>query len=105
MVTGIEQGWRKQGLPENEAEDVARAMVICASANRGQGGQTHGGASLPFTGKVLHIGGGEAYEIEDRMKALEPDWLGEANSKILAKGQAFLADPNTDWGAHENGGS
>ncbi|KPI41537.1 Tropinone -like 1 [Cyphellophora attinorum] len=99
MVLGIEVGWRKLGLPENEAIDVARAMVICASANRGPAGQSHGGAVSPFTGKILHIAGGEAYEIEDNIQRLEPQWLGESNSAVLAKGQAFLADPHTSWDA------
>lgn len=98
-VTGIEVGWRKLGLPENEPVDIARAMVLCATANRGAAGQTHGGAVTSFTGKILHVGGGEAYEIEDRIQALEPQWLGEANSAVLAKGQAFLADASTSWDA------
>lgn len=99
MVLGIEVGWRKLGLPENEAEDVARAMIICATANKGIKGQIHSGAALPFTGKILHISGGEAYEIEDNIQELEPQWLGAENSKVLARGQAFLADPNTSWDA------
>jgi hypothetical protein len=101
MVTGIEAGWRKLGLPENEPADVARAIVICATANRGVKGQTHEGAVLPFEGKILHVGGGESYEIEDRIQALEPQWLGEENARVLAKGQAFLADDSTSWDAEK----
>ena len=62
MVKGIEDGWRKLGLPENTPEDVARALVICATANRGHE-KTHSGAVLPFAGKIVWVGGGEAYEI------------------------------------------
>ena len=99
MVTGIELGWRKLGLPENAPGDAATAMIICATANRGQKGTTHDGATLPFTGKILHVAGGASYEIETRMQRLEPEWLGEKNSQVLAKGQAFLANPTTSWDA------
>lgn len=101
MVSGIEVGWRKLGLPENEAEDVARAMIICATANRGQGLPSHQNAALPFTGKIVWVAGGQCYEIEDRIQALEPQWLGEENAKALAKGQAFLADDSTSWDAEK----
>ena len=104
MVTGIEVGWRKLGLPENEAQDVARAMVICATANRGVKTQSHQNAALPFTGKILWVAGGQSYEIEDRIQALEPQWLGEENARVLAKGQAFLADDTTSWDAEKTTG-
>jgi hypothetical protein len=91
MVTGVIQGWRKLGLPENSPEDVARSFLLCASASRSEDGKSHNSARLPFGGKILWIGGGEAYEIEDSIQELEPQWLGEENSKVLAKGQAFLA--------------
>lgn len=99
MVKGIEDGWRALGLPENQPEDVARSILLCATANRGEAGKTHGGAKMPFGGKILWISGGEAYEIEDAIQALEPQWLGEENSKVLAKGQEFLANGATSWDA------
>ncbi|KAJ4296318.1 hypothetical protein N0V90_006363 [Kalmusia sp. IMI 367209] len=99
LVKGIEAGWRKLGLPENEAEDVARSIVLCASANRSEDGEVHPGAKMPFAGKILWIAGGEAYEIEDAIQDLEPQWLGEENSKVLAKGQEFLASQGTSWDA------
>jgi hypothetical protein len=100
MVTGIELGWAKLGLPENRPEDVARAMAICATANRGpRDGVRHGNAVAPFTGKIVWVAGGQSYEIEDRIQALEPQWLGEENSRVLARGQAFLADESTSWDA------
>ncbi|KAH7390371.1 putative 15-hydroxyprostaglandin dehydrogenase [Cadophora sp. MPI-SDFR-AT-0126] len=34
MVAGIESGWRDLHLPENEPEDVAKSILICATANR-----------------------------------------------------------------------
>jgi hypothetical protein len=97
MVLGIEKGWYERNLPVNEPEDVARSIIICATANRGKDGQTHAGARLPFAGKMLHVAGGESYEIEDELKNLEPFWLGTENSKILAMGQAYLASEGTSW--------
>jgi hypothetical protein len=98
MVKGIEQGWYDINLPTNEPADVARAIVICATANRSADKTTtHPGAKLPFVGKILWIGGSNAYEIEDRLQELEPEWLGKENSEVLAKGQAFLASKGTSW--------
>ncbi|KAF2270516.1 putative 15-hydroxyprostaglandin dehydrogenase [Lojkania enalia] len=98
LVKGIEEGWHKLGLPENEPEDVARSIVLCATANRSEG-KSHAGANMPFAGKILWIAGGESYEIEDAIQALEPQWLGEENSKVLAKGQEYLANQGTSWDA------
>ncbi|KAL3478158.1 hypothetical protein BJX99DRAFT_224714 [Aspergillus californicus] len=97
MSVGIEKEWTEQGLPINEAEDVARNILICATANRGVNGLTHTGAKLPFSGKMIYMAGGEGYEIEDAQKALEPQWLGEENSRILARGQEFLARDDISW--------
>lgn len=97
MVKGIQNGWEKLRLPSNEPEDVARSILICALASRGENQKTFNGAKLPFSGKILFVSGGKSYEIEDRMQELEPDWLGEENSKYLAIGQAYLMDPKTSW--------
>ncbi|KAL1974436.1 hypothetical protein VTN31DRAFT_4640 [Thermomyces dupontii] len=97
LVRGIEEGWYERGLPTNEPEDVARAILTCATANRGDGNVRHPGAVSPFAGKILWIGGGKAYEIEDRIQALEPEWLGKENSAVLAKGQEYLASEGTSW--------
>ena len=81
----------------NEPEDVARAIVICATANRGSGALTHQGARLPFAGKIVYVSGGESYEIEDAIQSLEPAWLGKENSRVLEKGQEYLASDSTSW--------
>lgn len=96
MVTGIEQGWYKLGLPSNEPEDVANAILICATANRSED-QKHEGAVRPFSGKIVWVGGGKSYEIEDRIQALEPEWLGRENSEVLKKGQEYLHSGETSW--------
>jgi hypothetical protein len=98
MVQGIRQGWEARGLPANEPDDVAEAMLICATAKVGtQTGPTHGGAQIPFSGKILFIAGGKSYEIEDAMQALEPEWLGRENSRALRVGQGYLMSPGTSW--------
>ena len=97
LVRGIEKGWYERGFPVNEPEDVARSILICATANRGQNGRTHGNARLPFAGKILFVAGGESYEIEDGIQRLEPVWLGNENSEILEKGQEYLASAGTSW--------
>lgn len=98
-MEGIEKGWYERQLPTNEPSDVALSILICATANRGPNGQTHDGAVLPFAGKIVWVAGGESYEIEDNIQRLESEWLGEANSKVLAAGQAYLASAGTSWDA------
>jgi hypothetical protein len=98
MVRGIEKGWFDLGLPSNEPADVAQAILICATANRSSTPeQGHQGAVLPFSGKILWVGGGKSYEIEDRLQSLEPEWLGHENSEILKKGQEYLHSAETSW--------
>ncbi len=97
MVAGIESGWRKLHLPENEPEDVAKSILICATANRGEGSNSHKDAKVPFAGKILFVAGGQSYEIEDRLQELEPEWLGKDNSKSLVVGQDFLMNGETSW--------
>ncbi|KAL4912896.1 hypothetical protein BDW62DRAFT_9384 [Aspergillus aurantiobrunneus] len=103
LIVGIEKGWMENGFPINEAEDVARTILFCATANRGSNGATHTGAKLPFSGKIVYVSGGEGYEIEDAQKALEPQWLGEENSKILARGQEYLARADVSWDPESRG--
>ncbi|CAH0025085.1 unnamed protein product [Clonostachys rhizophaga] len=97
MTKGIESGWLERKLPVNDPADVARAILICATANRAQSQKNHQGIKLPFHGKIIFVGGGEAYEIEDRLQSLEPEWLGEENSQVLKLGQAYLHNGETGW--------
>jgi hypothetical protein len=97
MVKGIEKGWADLSLPANEPEDVANSILICATANRGKEGVRHEGAEMPFAGKIVWVAGGESYEIEDEIQRLEPEWLGEENSRVLKRGQDFLMDEGTSW--------
>ncbi|CRG89989.1 3-hydroxyacyl-CoA dehydrogenase, putative [Talaromyces islandicus] len=98
MVKGIEQGWYDLNLPSNGPADVAQAILICSTANRSSSSsQQHQGAVLPFSGKILWVGGGKSYEIEDRLQSLEPEWLGYENSEILKRGQEYLHSAGTSW--------
>lgn len=108
MVAGIETGWRALKLPENTPQDVAKAILICCTANRGpakydtrtlspQARMVHQGAKLPFSGKIVFVGGGESWEIEEKMDGLESVWLGEENSRVLKVGQDFLMNGETSW--------
>lgn len=77
MTRGIERSWDAAHLPVNEASDVARVIAeICASAG--------------LNGKAMYVEGGRAWEIEDNLNRLEPQWLGEEPSKSLNRGQEVL---------------
>jgi hypothetical protein len=97
MVKGIELGWASNKLPENKPEDVGKAIILCATANRGENKGRREGAVTPFAGKILWVSGGESYEIEDNLQRLEPEWLGRENSAVLKRGQEFLMSEGTSW--------
>ncbi|KAH6975714.1 hypothetical protein EDB80DRAFT_867724 [Ilyonectria destructans] len=97
MTKGIAKGWLDLDLPTSNPEDVARAILICATANQTTPTSNHGQVQLPFHGKIVFIAGGEPYEIEDRLQALEPEWLGRENSRVLKKGQDYLHSGSTSW--------
>ncbi|KAN0089093.1 putative 15-hydroxyprostaglandin dehydrogenase [Hyaloscypha variabilis] len=87
----------KRNLPQNEPGDVGKAIILCATANRGAEKGGHRGAATPFAGKIVWVAGGESYEIEDNLQRLEPKWLGERNSEVLRMGQEFLMSEGTSW--------
>jgi hypothetical protein len=108
MVAGIENGWRKLNLPENTPKDVAKGIIICCTANRGvvkydtktltpKKRVVHEGAKVPFSGKIVFVGGGVSWEIEEKMDGLESVWLGKENSRVLKIGQEFLMNGETSW--------
>ena len=83
MVTGIQDAWLRAGLPANTPLDVAKVMagVLCKEE---------------LNGKSMYVEGGRAWEIEENLDRLEPQWLGEEPSQSLARGQAVLGD-GKDW--------
>lgn len=83
MVAGIEEGWHKADLPINQPLDVAKVIA--------------GVVSLPeLNGTSMYIEGGRAWEIEQNLEKLQPQWLGEEPSRTLEKGQAVLGE-GMDW--------
>ncbi|KAK0124482.1 hypothetical protein ONS95_009434 [Cadophora gregata] len=96
MTKGIAPAWQQENLPYNKAQDVANAMLICVMANQ-KLGVSDDGRKDPFHGKIIFVGGGNSYEIEDRLQNLEPDWLGRENSRVVELGQQFLHNGETSW--------
>jgi hypothetical protein len=96
MTKGIAPAWQQENLPYNKSQDVANAMVICATANR-KPGVSNAGRKDHFHGKIIFVGGGNSYEIEDRLQNLEPEWLGKENSRVVELGQQFLHNGTTSW--------
>ncbi|KAH0342005.1 hypothetical protein KCU83_g9429, partial [Aureobasidium melanogenum] len=91
MTSGFEKAWMAEGLPTNEAIDVAHSILHCACVNRAKDMGSISDAVLPFAGNILYVAGGETYEVDHLIQSLEPQWLGYANSEAVAKGQRFLA--------------
>lgn len=84
MVSGFAAAWKAEGLPVNTAEDVARVAlgVTCQD---------------DMNGKSLWVEGGRAWEVEDKIDLLEPQWLGKQASQSLARGQALLGKVSSYW--------
>lgn len=79
MVAGIEDQWRKANLPVNSPLSVAKIIA--------------GVLSRPdLNGTTMYVEGGRAWEIEQNIDRLQPQWLGEEPSASLEKGQATLGD-------------
>ncbi|MCJ1400544.1 hypothetical protein MMC11_003750 [Xylographa trunciseda] len=83
IVAGIEEEWYKAKLPVNQPVDVAKVIM---NVTRSEG----------LNGKAMYIEGGRAWEIEDNINRLEPQWMGEEPSRTLAKGQELLGN-GTGW--------
>ena len=79
LVAGIEDGWYAAKLPVNQPIDVGNVLLDVTR-------------SEDIHGKAFYIEGGRAWEIEDNIDRLEPQWLGEEQSRILEKGQAVLGN-------------
>ena len=79
IVAGIEESWYEAKLPVNQPADIGK---VCVDATRSEG----------LNGKAFYVEGGRAWEIEDNLNRLEPQWLGEEQSQSLAKGQELLGN-------------
>ncbi|KAI9376158.1 hypothetical protein BJX61DRAFT_491614 [Aspergillus egyptiacus] len=77
MVRGIQDGWFQAGLPVNTPMDVAK---VTAAVLGDEG----------LNGRSMYVEGGRAWEIEENLDRLEPEWLGAEPSRSLARGQEVL---------------
>ncbi|GES59640.1 putative 3-hydroxyacyl-CoA dehydrogenase [Aspergillus terreus] len=69
--------WAKEGLPISTPQEVA---LVSAGVL----------ADDSLHGTSMYVEGGRAWEIEDNITRLEPQWLGEEPSRTLALGQKVL---------------
>ncbi|KAL1998759.1 hypothetical protein VTN02DRAFT_5626 [Thermoascus thermophilus] len=83
MVRGIERAWKAADMPVNAPLDVARVVagLLCQTG---------------LNGTAMYVEGGRAWEIEDNIDRLEPQWLGEEPSRSLRRGQEILGS-GMDW--------
>ena len=79
IVAGIEDSWYAAKLPVNQPSNVAKVLLDVTQT-------TH------IHGKAFYIEGGRAWEIEDNINRLEPQWLGEKQSEDLERGQQTLGN-------------
>ena len=79
IVAGIEESWYEAKLPVNQPADIGK---VCVDVTRLEG----------LNGKAFYIEGGRAWEIEDNINRLEPQWMGQQPSESLAFGQALLGN-------------
>ena len=77
LFSEIRDEWNRKDMPMNTALDVAK-YIIQATADE----KTHG--------KALYVAGGNAVDIEEGIWRLEPQWLGEKNSRDLKAGQVIM---------------
>lgn len=79
MTAGIAEVWEKYKLPMNETEGVAN-IIADIGCERG------------MNGKAIYVEGNRGWEIEENIDRLEPQWLGEEQSRELNRGQALMGD-------------
>ena len=79
IVAGIEDDWYAAKLPVNQPADIAHVILDVTR-------------SAGLNGKAMYIEGGRAWEVEDNIRRLEPQWMGEEPSRSLARGQELLGN-------------
>ncbi|MCJ1322575.1 hypothetical protein MMC15_007924, partial [Xylographa vitiligo] len=79
IVAGIEAEWYAANLPVNQPAHIATVIVDVAR-------------SAGLNGKAMYVEGGRAWEVEDNLARLEPQWMGEEPSRTLALGQELLGN-------------
>ncbi|KAJ9636558.1 hypothetical protein H2204_005158 [Knufia peltigerae] len=78
MASHMYDLWTGRGLPVNEAHEVAEYVLTLASIPKS-----------PFvgtlTGLAIYVEGGNGWEIERDLDSAEGHWLGEENTKAVAR--------------------
>lgn len=77
MTTAIQAKWSAAGLPFCWPQDVAK-VIAGVACDKEQNGNS------------FYVEGGRAWEIEKNLDRLEPQWLGEEQSKLLNRGPELL---------------
>jgi NAD(P)-dependent dehydrogenase (short-subunit alcohol dehydrogenase family) len=77
MTAGIREKWKEHKLPMNDPAGVA-ALIIGTVLENG------------MNGKAIYIEGNRGWEIEDNLERLEPQFLGEEQSRELNRGQELM---------------
>ncbi|KAH7317830.1 hypothetical protein BKA65DRAFT_515258 [Rhexocercosporidium sp. MPI-PUGE-AT-0058] len=106
MVTGVKEGWVKEGLPINTPEHVARVIIETALGGRmqdefeeeGEGEGEGAKKVVRYNGRAVFVEGGRGWDIESGIEGTEEIWLGEEVSRTLSRGQEVLGDgTDSQW--------
>lgn len=84
MTAGIKEKWVENNLPMNDPAGVA-ALIAGVACEKG------------MNGKSIYVEGNNGWEIEDNIEKLEPEWLGEEQSKELNRGQELMGSVRSDF--------
>lgn len=88
MAAGVVAQHDAMGITSNEPRDVAHVFLHALTSG------AHG--------ESLYVSGGRTYEIEKKLEAVKPEWLGRpAYEELLACTEALgdVSGPRTGWGA------
>jgi len=96
MVDGIRETWKKEGLPVNSPEMVARVLVEVAIGLPEKRSEACWEGEEGYNGRAVFVEGGRGWDIEEGINDTEERWLSESVSKTLNRGQVVLGD-GTDW--------
>lgn len=77
MVQTFQEAWKKEGLPINTPDGVAR-MIVGVSVEE------------VLNGESIYVEGNRGWAFEGGLNRTQPQWLGEDATSSLAKGQVFL---------------
>ncbi|KAM5354815.1 hypothetical protein ACJ41O_001461 [Fusarium nematophilum] len=88
MLGSVGDLWAKNSLPVNTPEDVARITLQCAGDEK-------------IHGRAVYVADGKGFDIEEGIDQTEPEWLGEKQSRDLARGQEIIGT-GFSWGTKKD---